>query len=287
MGSTDEFRVSLVQLQVTGDREHNVDRARQLTREAGAADPDLIVLPENFNFTGTEAEKLAHAETMDGPTLPVFQELAQELNTHIAAGSIKMEVPGDDRLRNRLCVIDPSGEVQAVYEKLHIFDADIGDTSVENTQVERGGDDIVVTDIAGVSVGLSICFDVRFPELYRILALEGADVIVVPSMFTLHTGKDHWDTLLQARAIENQVFVVAPAVHGKKPTGAWTYGRSAVVNPWGIITDKAPDKETVITADLDLSALAEVRESVPTFNARRPEAYDWPDTGPRVVVDDD
>lgn len=271
------LRVSLVQLHVTGDRDRNVDRAIELCREAAAHDPDLIVLPENFNFTGTEEEKLAHAETMDGPTLPKVRELATELDTYIGAGSIKMEVSGDDLLRNRHCVIDPDGEVQASYDKLHIFNASVGDTEVENSMVERGGNDCVLTEINGVTVGLTICFDVRFPELYRILALRGAEVILVPSMFTLHTGKDHWDTLLKARAIENQVFVVAPAVYGQKPTGSWTYGRSVVVNPWGLIEHRAADRETVVTADLDLSQVDEVRESLPTLNARRPEAYDWPD----------
>lgn len=282
------LRVSLVQLTVTGDRDRNVDRALELCREAAASDPDLIVLPENFNFTGTEEEKLAHAETMDGPTLPKLRELAADLGVYVGAGSIKMAVPGDDLLRNRHCVIDPAGEVQAVYEKFHIFNADVGDTQVENTMVERGGDDIVVTDINGVAVGLTICFDVRFPELYRILALRGAEVILVPSMFTLHTGKDHWDTLLKARAIENQVYVVAPAVYGRKPTGSWTYGRSAVVNPWGIIEHQAADHETVLTADLDLSLVDEVRASLPTLNARRPEAYDWPDrpVAPSAADDD-
>lgn len=271
------LRVSLVQLQVTGDRDRNVDRAIELSREAAADDPDLIVLPENFNFTGTEEEKLAHAETMDGPTLPKLQDLANELGTYIGAGSLKMEVPGDDRLRNRHCVIDPDGEVQAQYDKLHIFNASVGDTEVENSMVERGGDEAVLTEINGVTVGLTICFDVRFPELYRILALRGAEVILVPSMFTLHTGKDHWDTLLKARAIENQVYVVAPAVYGKKPTGSWTYGRSAIVNPWGLIGHKAADGEGVLTADLDLGQVGAIRESLPTLNARRPEAYRWPE----------
>lgn len=271
------LRVSLVQLQVTGDRERNVNRAIELCREAAEDDPELIVLPENFNFTGTEEEKLAHAETMDGPSLPKLQALADELDVYIGAGSIKMGVPNDDRLRNRHCVIDPEGNVQDIYEKLHIFNANVGDTDVENSMVERGGDEAVLTEINGVTVGLTICFDVRFPELYRILALRGAEVILVPSMFTLHTGKDHWDTLLKARAIENQVYVVAPAVYGKKPTGSWTYGRSAVVNPWGLIEHKAADGETVLTADLDLSQVQDTRESLPTLNARRPEAYEWPE----------
>lgn len=288
MGTTDDLRVSLVQMKVTGDRDRNAERALELSREAAEDDPDIIVLPENFNFTGTEEEKLAHAETMEGPTLPKFQDLAAELGVYIAAGSIKMEVPNDDLLRNRHCVIDPDGEIQDVYEKLHIFNANVGDTEVQNTLVERGGDDLIVTDVNGVSVGLSICYDIRFPEMYRILALKGAEVILVPSMFMLNTGKDHWDTLLKARSIENQVYVVAPAVYGEKPTGSWTYGRSAVVNPWGVIEHKAADYETTLTADLDLSLVDEVRESLPTFNARRPEAYRWPDEAvvPGVAGDD-
>lgn len=277
MASNDSFRVSMIQMQVTGDQERNGDRGAELVREAAADDPDLIALPENFNFTGTEEEKLEHAETWEGPTLPKIQAAARDAGAHVLAGTIKMQEDGEDLLRNVSALLDPDGEVQTTYEKVHVFNANVGDTQVENDRVERGGRETVVADVNGVSVGLTVCFDVRFPELYRILALKGAEVAMVPSMFTLHTGKDHWDTLLKARAIENQMFVVAPAVYGEKPTGAYTYGRSLVANPWGIVTDKQPDGEGVLTADLDLSAIDEVRDSLPTLPQRVPEAYDWPE----------
>jgi predicted amidohydrolase len=276
MTSNDTFRVSLVQMQVTGNQERNGDRGAELVRDAGKADPDLIALPENFNFTGTEEEKLEHAETWDGPTLPKIQEAARDVGCHVLAGTIKMKEEGEDLLRNVSALLGPDGEVQTTYEKVHVFNANVGNTDVENDRVERGGRETVVAEVNGVSVGLTVCFDVRFPELYRILALKGAEVIMVPSMFTLHTGKDHWDTLLRARAIENQVFVAAPAVYGKKPTGAYTYGRSLVADPWGTITDKQPDNEGVLTANLDLSTVDDVRESLPTLPQRVPEVYDWP-----------
>ncbi|WP_165874896.1 carbon-nitrogen hydrolase family protein [Natrarchaeobius oligotrophus] len=273
-----DFRVSLVQMQVTGDREHNVEKALEYIYEAAEDDPELIVLPENFNFTGTDEEKKAHAETMDGPTLPKLQDAASDLGVHVVAGSIKMEVDDDDLLRNVSVLIDPDGEVQETYEKMHIFNANVGGNAYTGDNVERGGDDIVIADVNGVDVGMTICFDVRYPELFRILGLEGADVVLVPAMFTLHTGKDHWDHLLCSRAIENQYFVVAPGTCKQKPGGAWTYGRSLVADPWGTVTNKASDGERVITADLDLSRIEEVREKVPTLPQRRPDAYDWPDS---------
>lgn len=277
MTATDTFSVSMVQMQVTGDQERNGDRGAELVREAASDDPDLIALPENFNFTGTETEKLEHAETWDGPTLPKIQAAARDADTHVLAGTIKMREPEEELLRNVSALLGPDGEVKTTYEKIHVFNANVGDTNVENDRVERGGTETVVADVNGVSVGLTVCFDVRFPEIYRILALDGADVIMVPSMFTLHTGKDHWETLLRARAIENQVFVVAPAVYGEKPTGAYTYGRSLVANPWGTVTDRQPDGEGVCTADLDLSRIEDVRDRLPTLPQRVPAAYDWPD----------
>jgi len=162
MSSNDSFRVSMVQMQVTGDRERNGDRGAELVREAATDDPDLIALPENFNFTGTEEEKLAHAETWDGPTLPKIQEAARDAGTHVLAGAIKMQEEGEDLLRNVSALLGPDGEVKNSYEKVHVFNANVGDTQVENDRVERGGWETVVADVDGVSLGLTVCFDVRF-----------------------------------------------------------------------------------------------------------------------------
>lgn len=271
-----DFRISLVQMEVTDDKERNVDRAIELVERASEHDPDLIALPENFYFFGTNDQLRAEAEGYDGPTLARLRRVVERVETHLVTGTMKVQNPDGPGLLNSSCVVDPAGEIVDVYNKIHVFQADVGGDSYRS--IDQPGDDIVVTDIGGVPVGLTVCFDVRFPELYRILALEGAKVVLVPAMFTLHTGKDHWEALLRARAIENGTFVAAPAVIGQRPPNEnWTYGRSLVVDPWGVVVAKASDRETTVTVDLDLSLADEAREKVPVFSQRRPEVYDWPD----------
>lgn len=273
-----DLRVSLVQMEVTNDKERNVDRAVELIRESSEQNPELVVLPENFSFMGTQEELFEQAEGYDGPTLGRLQNVADELDTHIVAGTMKLDLPGEDRLVNTSCVIDSAGELTDTYEKIHTFNADVGGSNFEGSRVERGGNEIVTTTIDGVTIGLTVCFDVRYPELYRILSLRGADVVLVPSLFMLHTGKDHWEPLLRTRAIENQVYVVAPAVIGTfPPDDDWSYGRSLVVDPWGNVVARMSDEEGIQTVDLDFSVTDDVRESLPTLPQRRPEVYDWPD----------
>jgi deaminated glutathione amidase len=272
----DKLKVSLIQMQVTNQVETNVQQAIDLIKEAGKNKPDLIVLPENFHMIGTKEELYEAAETIDGPTLTRLKELAKELGTYIVAGTMKLKNPGNEKLKNTSCVINPEGEIQDVYEKIHTFNAQVGGITYAARNVEESGDKIVVTNIKGVPVGLSVCFDMRFPEMFRILALKGAKVILVPALFMLHTGKDHWEVLLRARAIENQVYIAAPATFGTfPPNNAWTYGRSMFVDPWGVVVAQASDQACVITADLDLNWLEDVRKKVPTLSQRRPEVYNW------------
>lgn len=277
----ERFRVALIQTELGPDKRENVDRALALVDQAARRSPQLIVLPENFSFFGTPEQIAAQAEPLEGPTLTRVRESARRHAVHIVAGTVKLRVPGRERLLNSSCLIDPQGEFAAVYHKLHIFNADVGGASYRGSAVEEPGDELFVVDVAGVAVGLSVCYDLRFPELYRILTLRGARVICVPSLFTLHTGRDHWDVLLRARAIENQVFMLAPDICGPYPPRQdWAYGRSLVVDPWGLVIAQLHDVPGVLEAELDLDWQAEVRRRLPALAHRRPQAYRWPEGQP-------
>jgi predicted amidohydrolase len=276
----------MIQMQVTDDSQRNVNRAMALMEEALDQSPHMIVLPENFHLMGTNQQFFEQAETIDGPTVRRFRKMARERNVYIVAGTMKMRFENEEKLRNTTCVINPDGEIQDLYHKIHTFHANVGGTEYRGSEVESSGNQIVVTDIYGVPVGLSVCFDIRFPEMYRIMALKGAKVILVPSIFMLHTGKDHWETLLKARAIENQLYIVAPAVYGPfPPKQNWSYGRSVCIDPWGIVIAQASDHETTVTVDLDLELIQEVREKVPTLSQRRPYVYRWDEVDPIGSVD--
>jgi deaminated glutathione amidase len=271
-----KLKVSMVQMQVTNDVEVNVNKAIALIKEAAMSNPDVVVLPENFHLMGTKKEFFEKAESIDGHTITALRKLARELGIYIVAGTMKLRVHNEEKLRNSCCVINPEGEIQDIYDKIHTFNAQVGGRTYSGSQVEEAGDRIIVTNIKGVSVGLSVCFDIRYPEMFRILALKGAKVILVPAIFMLHTGKDHWEVLLRARAIENQVYMVAPATYGKfPPHEEWSYGRSMAIDPWGLMIAQSSDKDGVITVDLDLDLVEDVRKRVPTLSQRRPDVYNW------------
>lgn len=273
---SNQLRVSMVQMQITADVNTNVQKAVDLIREAAKSNPDVIVLPENFHFFGTKEEFNKVAETIDGPTITRFRSLAKELEIYLVAGTMKLRSDDSEKLKNICCVINPEGEIQDIYNKIHTFNAQVGGRTYAGSQVEEAGEDIVVTSINGVKVGLSVCFDIRFPEMFRILALKGAKVILVPAIFMLHTGKDHWEVLLRARAIENQVYIVAPATHGKfPPNNEWSYGRSMAIDPWGLVISQASDLDGVVTTDLNLDLVEDIREKVPSLAQRRPDVYNW------------
>jgi predicted amidohydrolase len=268
------IKISLVQMKVSDQKENNLKRAVELIHEAIREQPDVIVLPENFYLMAGKEELFKQAETIDGKAMTTLREMAKKLGVYLITGTIKMRFNEEDKLRNTCCVLDPDGNIQDMYHKIHVFNANVGGTSFRGSEVEQGGDEIVVTSIKGVRVGLSVCFDMRFPELFRILALKGAQVILVPSIFMLHTGKDHWETLLRARAIENQLYIAAPAVCGQFPPGGdWSYGRSMFIDPWGIVIGQASDFETTVTMELKLSWMEEVRQRVPSLAQRRPDVY--------------
>src|SRR4029450_10485929 len=201
---------------------------------------------------------------------------ARDLGMCRVAGSVPELVPDQDKLSNTSVMFGPGGERLAVYRKIHMFDVDVGDGSYRESADEHPGEEIVLAAAGGAMVGLTICYDLRFPELYRILALRGARVITAPSAFTERTGRDHWEVLIRARAIEDQVFIVAAGQIGFAPPHYRSYGRSMIVDPWGVVMTQAADTECFVSADLDFAIQSEMRSSLPSLRNRRPEAYPWP-----------
>jgi predicted amidohydrolase len=271
------MRAAAVQLTSTPDRERNLATADRLTREAAGRGAELVVLPEKWSVLGAPEDIVTGAEPFDGPALRWAGETARELGIDLVAGSIAERVPEAERGSNTSVHFGPDGEVRAVYRKIHMFDVEVGGRTYRESEDEAPGDEIVVSDTAGgVELGMSVCYDLRFPELYRILAVRGARILLVPAAFTLATTREHWEVLLRARAIEDQAFVVAPNQIGEHAPGYRSGGRSMIVDPWGLVLAQAPDAETVILADLDLDRQAEIRRTMPSLANRRPGAYRWP-----------
>ena len=270
--------VAAVQMNSRGDKAANVQTALALIDRAARTGARLICLPEIWTFMGDDEGTRANADPIPGPVTDQLAAKARQHGVHLHAGSIHEQVGGEPRVRNTTVVIAPSGEIVARYSKIHMFDVALeGGESYRESSVVAPGDEIVTFDMDGVTVGLAICYDLRFPELFRILALRGAEIVILPAAFTMRTGKDHWEVLIRARAIENQVFMVAPGQHGTSNDKDWCYGRSTIVDPWGVVLATAPDVDAVITATLDLERLAAVRRQVPSLANRMPDRYAWPD----------
>jgi predicted amidohydrolase len=270
-------RVAAVQLNSTADQSANLAAADRLTRAAAADGATLIVLPEKWTTIGSNEDLRAAAEPLDGPSFQWARTIAGELGVDLVAGSILEHIEGHDRLANTSVHVDPSGVVKAAYRKLHMFDVEVGGRTYRESELEEPGDEIVTSETAeGVELGLSICYDLRFPELYRILAVRGARILTVPAAFTLATTRDHWETLLRARAIENQAFVIAANQVGAHPAGQHSGGRSMIVDPWGLVLALAQDEPGHIVADLDLDRQQDIRSRLPALANRRPEVYRWP-----------
>jgi predicted amidohydrolase len=271
------MRAAAVQLTSTADRERNLAAADRLTRAAARAGAELVVLPEKWSVLGTPEETAAGAEPLDGPALAWASAVARELGIDLVAGSIAERVPGRERGSNTSVHFGPDGEARATYRKIHMFDVEVGGRTYRESEHEQAGEEVVLSETAGgVELGLTVCYDLRFPELYRILAVRGARVIAVPAAFTLATTREHWEVLLRARAIEDQAFMVAANQVGEHAPGYRSGGRSMIVDPWGVVLAQAPDKETFAIAELDLERQAEIRRTLPSLANRRPAAYDWP-----------
>ena len=278
--ATSTLRAAAVQLTATPDKARNLQTADRLVRVAAADGATLVLLPEKWMVLGRGDDLQAGAEPLDGPAATWARDTARELGIDLVAGSISERVAGQDKLRNTSLHIGPDGEVRATYRKVHMFDVEVDGTAYRESEHEEAGDEPVLSATAdGVELGLSVCYDVRFPELYRVLAVRGARILLIPAAFTLATTREHWATLVSARAIENQCFVVAANQIGEHAPGLRSGGRSMIVDPWGVVLATAPDSETVITADLDLAAQDAVRERFPSLANRRPAAYRWPEGG--------
>ncbi len=270
------MRAAAVQLNSNGDKEKNLAAAERLVRAAAADGAEFVALPEKWNLLAGGEELVAGAEPLDGPSLTAARGWARELSIHLLAGSISERGGEGEKASNTSVLIDPDGEDAAVYRKIHMFDVDAGGVSYRESELERPGSEPVTAALGDLTVGLTVCYDLRFPELFRILALHDARLIALPSAFTLATGRDHWEVLLRARAIENQLFVIAPNQWGEAPPHYNSFGRSAIVDPWGVVLATAPDGEGFVAAELDFAAQDRVRESLPSLANRQPDAYRWP-----------
>jgi predicted amidohydrolase len=273
----DRIRVACVQMTSRTDKAANLETAERLVAQAAATGADLVVLPEKWNGIGDAAFYHDTAEALEGgESVAAMSRWASAHGITLVGGSIVELREGREKRSNTSLVFDSEGELVATYRKIHLFDVEVGGVVYRESESEEPGDEAVVADVEDWQLGLSVCYDVRFPELYRILALEGAQLVTVPAHFTTPTGKDHWHVLLRARAIENQLYVAAAAQVGETLPGKPAYGRSLIVDPWGLVLAQAPDEETVISAELDLAHLREIREKLPSLANRQANAYRWP-----------
>ncbi len=271
------MRAAAVQLNSTDEKDRNLATADRLVRDAAADGAELVVLPEKFNLLGPHEAYLAGAETLDGPTVGWARDTARALGIDLVAGSFVERREDRDKLSNTSVHVGPDGELKAVYRKIHMFDVEVGGQVYRESESQEGGHDLVVTETAsGVPLGMTVCYDLRFPELYRILAVRGARVLLIPAAFTKVTGQAHWEILIRARAIENQAFVIAADQVGRHPPDNLSYGGSTIVDPWGDVLALAPDEECFTAADLDLRRQDEIREKLPSLANRVPSAYRWP-----------
>jgi predicted amidohydrolase len=274
----DLLRVAAIQMHSSEDKAANIEHALSLIDQAAATGARLVALPEIWTYLGNPAGNRENAEPIPGPVSALLAERARRHGIYLHGGSFHEREEGNPRVRNTALVFDPQGEQIARYSKIHMFDVVLeGVATYEESATVQPGDEIVTFDLDGVTVGLAICYDLRFPELFRILALRGAEVIVLPAAFTMTTGKDHWEVLIRARAIENGVYMIAPGQMGPDANGRWTYGRSMIVDPWGVVTATASDLESVISATVDRSLIRRVRKQVPSLANRMPDRYAWPD----------
>src|SRR3954451_592375 len=276
------MRAAAIQMNSGDEVARNLEVAERLVREAAADGAELVVLPEKWNVLGDADVLREGAEPLSGPTIAAASSWARDLGIHLVAGSIAERVEGAEKLSNTSVLIGPDGELHARYRKIHMFDVDVGGVAYRESENEEPGDEIVAAAAGGslpeVTLGMTVCYDLRFPELYRILAVRGATVLTVPSAFTYETGKAHWEVLLRARAIENQAFVVAPNQVGEASPHYHSYGHSMIVDPWGEVLAVASDEECFIAADLDLGVEERVRATLPSLANRRPGAYRWPES---------
>lgn len=269
------YRIAACQMSSQADKAKNLATAERLIDEAASLGAQMVGLPEMFNILGNGQVMKDNREPMGGETTQLLQRKARQHGIYVHGGSIPIEVDESDKSWNRTMVFDPAGDMIAKYDKIHLFDINIEGKAVENESARyEAGTDMVTFETEHDNMGLTICYDVRFPELYRSLTLAGARVIFQPSSFTMYTGKDHWETLIRARAIENQVYMVSPAQFGTIGTGKQVFGATMIVDPWGTVIAKAPERECVIVADVDHASQDSTRANLPCLSHRRPDIYE-------------
>ncbi len=264
------MRIAAVQMTSGADKQQNLDAATRLIRKAAESGAQFVGVPENFSWMGPEPERDQNAETLEGSTLARMATLARELKITLLAGSVLESGAPGGRLYNTSVLLGPEGQRLGVYRKIHLFDVEVGDgQTYRESAAVAPGTEVVVAEAPLGKVGLSVCYDLRFPELYRRHAEAGAVLLTVPAAFTLMTGKDHWEVLLRARAIENQAWVIAPAQQGRHPKDRLTWGHAMVVDPWGLVVARASEGEGLAMAELDAAYLAKVRKTLPALQHRR------------------
>jgi len=264
------YLAAVVQMTTSSDKAANLEKAERMVRLAAARGALFVGLPETFNWRGKRSEEAAAAESLEGATLTAMARLARELDIHLLAGSITEHVPGEDRRYNTSVLFSPNGAQLAVYRKMHLFDIDLpGRVTVKESDAKLPGSEVLTAATSLGTIGLSVCYDVRFPELYRRLVDAGATLLTIPSAFTFPTGEAHWEVLIRARAIENQCYVLAPAQFGTNVHGFSDYGNSMIVDPWGRVLARGSDQEGVLVAPIDMDYLARVRRELPSLTHAR------------------
>lgn len=264
------YLAAAIQMNTGPDKAANLERAERLVRVGAARGANLVALPEVFNWRGKRNDQAGAAETLEGETLSLMSRLASELKIHLLAGSITEQIAGESRCHNTSVLLGPDGSQLAVYRKIHLFDIDLpGRVTVKESDTKIAGAEVVTAATQLGAIGLSVCYDLRFPELYRRLTFAGAQVIAVPSAFTFPTGEAHWEPLLRARAIENQAYVIAPAQFGPNVYGYSDYGNTMIVDPWGRVLARAADQEGVVVAPIDLEYQHRVRRELPALRHTR------------------
>jgi predicted amidohydrolase len=269
---TEPVLAAVVQLTSTSQAERNQDEAERLIRRAARYGASLVATPENTEFLGPHEQKVTRAEPLDGPVCRRFGGLARELGLHLLLGSFAERSPEPSRCYNTSVLFGPDGSVLAAYRKIHLFDVNVSsEVSFLESRTVVPGTEVVSKETVLGHIGMSVCYDLRFPELYRALRDQGASILTIPSAFTLTTGKDHWEPLIRARAIETQCYVLAPGQHGQHDDGGLrhSWGHSMIVDPWGHVVAMASDGPGLALAELDLSRVAKVRQGIPVASHRR------------------
>ena len=269
------LRTAVIQLNSRNHVAENMSIVEQSLNHAAAMGAQFVALPEYWTYLGPYTGFEDAAQTLTGPAITLLQEKARQHKMIVHGGSIVEKHPTlTGKFYNTSVLINRDGDIVAKYHKIHLFDVDLanGEKHYESERI-LAGDSVVTAEIDGITFGLTVCYDLRFPELFRSLALQNAQILLVPAGFTLHTGRDHWEVLLRARAIENACYVVAPAQIGRYQADRECFGRSMVIDPWGLVLAQAQDGPTVIVTDVDLSQIERVRAQIPSLQHRRPDIY--------------